>query len=170
VARTADPLGGSWYVEALTDELEAAALKLLAEIEAEGLLTAVGSGRLEELIDEHNHRTEREMLDGERLKVGVNAFRSAHSSPLPRFQVDRVAVSAHVAAFRERKAARDLEPLRVALRDLRGVTAAGENAVPAMARAFGAAATTGEVWGAFRLGLGQSYDPFGVVTPPVDLG
>src|SRR5262249_24085878 len=125
-ARTADPLGGSWYVEALTNELEAAALKLLGEIEADGLLTAVGSGRLEERIDDPNHRTEREMLAGERLKVGVTAFRSEPSSPPPRFQVDHAAVAAHVAAFRERKAARELEPLREALRDLRGVTAAGE--------------------------------------------
>lgn len=168
-ARTADPLGGSWYVEALTDDLEAAALKLLAQIEADGLLAAVGSGRLEELIDEHNHRTEREMLDGERLKVGVNAFRSEHSTPPPRFRVDRAVVAAHVTAFCHRKAARDLEPLRVTLRDLKGATAAGENAVPAMVRAFGVGATFGEAWGAFRLGLGYPYDPFGVVAPPVPL-
>lgn len=168
-ARTADPLGGSWYVEALTDELEAAALKLLGEIEADGLLRSVGSGRLEELIDDQNHRTEREMLDGERVKVGVNAFHSEHSSPPPRFQVDHAAVSAHVAAFKERKAARDLEPIREVLRDLRGVAAAGENTIPAMVRAFHADATSGEVWGAFRLGLGHSFDPFGVVQPPVPL-
>jgi methylmalonyl-CoA mutase N-terminal domain/subunit len=168
-ARTADPLGGSWYIEALTDELEAAALKLLAQIEDDGLLAAVGSGRLEELIDDHNHRTEREMRNGERLKVGVNAFRSENSSPPPRFQVDHAAVSAHVAAFKERKATRDLEPLREVLRDVRGATAAGENSIPAMVRAFTAEATSGEVWGAFRLGLGHSYDPFGAVQPPVPL-
>ncbi|MGQ0625690.1 MAG: methylmalonyl-CoA mutase family protein [Sporichthyaceae bacterium] len=168
-ARTADPLGGSWYVEALTDDLEAAALGLLGQIEAEGLLAMVGSGRLEELIDEHNHRTEREMIDGERLKVGVNAFRSEHSTPPPRFALDHAAIAAHIDAFKRRKAARDLEPVRTGLRDIRGATAAGENAIPAMVRAFRADATSAEVWGAFRLGLGHPFDPFGAVSPPVPL-
>ncbi|MGQ0464178.1 MAG: methylmalonyl-CoA mutase family protein [Sporichthyaceae bacterium] len=168
-ARTADPLGGSYYVEALTDEVEAAALKLLAEIESEGLLHAVGSGRLEGLIDDHNHRTEQELATGERIRVGVNAFASELSTSPPRFQVDRAAVDAHLQTFRERKAARDLEPIRAALRDVRGAAAAGDNAIGPMVVAFAAHATSGEVWGAYRVGMGHPYDPFGVVAPPIPL-
>ncbi|MGH3629505.1 MAG: acyl-CoA mutase large subunit family protein, partial [Sciscionella sp.] len=165
-ARTADPLGGSWYVEALTDEVEAAALGMLGQIEEMGLLTAVESGWLEDQMDDVNARAERELAEHSRIIVGVNAFGSDTGSLPPRFDFDKAPIAEHVREFTARKVRRDHDALRTVMSVLYDTAAAGENCVGAMVDAFELDATIGEVWGTFRTALGYSYDPFGVLRSP----
>lgn len=168
VARTADPLGGSWYVESLTDQIESEALALLDQIEERGLDLAVESGWLEGLMDEVNAVREAEMATGERILVGVNAF--AHDNePTPgRFSFDTSATQEHVDAFIRRKETRDQQLLHDRLRALRTRAEAGENCIQEMVDAFVVDATMSEVWGTFRQALGFSYDPFNVLSSPLD--
>lgn len=169
VARTADPLGGSWYIESLTDRIESEALSLLAQIEERGLDSAVESGWLEGLMDEVNAGREDEMAAGERILVGVNAF-ARDDEPAPgRFSFDTSATQEHVDAFIQRKEQRDHRLLRDRLLALRARAEAGENCVQEMVDAFVVDATMSEVWGTFRQALGFSYDPFNVVRSPLDV-
>lgn len=165
-ARTADPLGGSWYVESLTDEVETAALAMLAEIEEIGLIEAVESGWIEERMDQVNLRAEEELDSGRRIQVGVNAFANDSGSKPPRFSFDKALIADHVQEFTARKAHRDHEALQAAMSVLHDTAARGENCVEAMIDAFALDATAGEVWGTFRTALGYSYDPFEVLQSP----
>jgi methylmalonyl-CoA mutase N-terminal domain/subunit len=170
-ARTADPLGGSYYVEALTNEVEAQALKLLATIEERGLVKSVQDGSIEALMDDHNSEREREMATGDRIVVGVNRFTSSsgeHVAP-PRFRFDRAGVDRHLQRFAELKAARDANALAARMNALYVAARRGDNPVPEMIDALIADGTIGEVWGVMRMAQGHPYDPFGVLTSPFEL-
>jgi methylmalonyl-CoA mutase N-terminal domain/subunit len=167
-ARTADPLGGSWYVEALTDEIERQSLELLDEIRQRDLLEAVSSGWLEDLMDKQNTTIAQELKSRDRVLVGVNAFQRDEGEAPARFEFDRGSIEAHLGNFARLRHQRDDARLRVALHLVRDAAAAGKNSVGPMVDAFEADATIGEVWGVFRQGLGHSYDPFGMLTSPLD--
>lgn len=165
-ARTADPLGGSWYMESLTDRVESEALELLRRIEDIGVVNAVQDGTIEQLMDDHNHLISRELESGERIVVGVNRFVPGAEPPPTRFAVDRASITAHVRRFVEMKAHRDLAALSSAMTHLRRVTARGDNPHQAMIDALIADATIGEVWGTVRLAHGYPYDPFRAIESP----
>jgi methylmalonyl-CoA mutase N-terminal domain/subunit len=167
-ARTADPLGGSYYIEALTNEVEAQALKLLASIEERGLVKSVQDGSIESLMDDHNSEREREMASGERIVVGVNRFTSssqAHSRP-QRFTFDRTGIDRHLQRFAELKAGRDADALARRMTELYVAARRGDNPVPEMMNALIADGSIGEVWGVMRMAQGHPYDPFGVLSSP----
>src|SRR5690606_10446519 len=86
VARTADPLRGSYYVESLTNRIEADALALLARIEQTGLIRAIEDGTVEGLMDENNYRVRQELDRHERIVVGVNKFVPKDDPPTNRFR------------------------------------------------------------------------------------
>ena len=89
VTDTADPLGGSWYVEALTDDLERRAWELLAEVERiGGAVAAVETGFYQRAIDEEAYRAEMALESGERVVVGVNRYREG-DDPEPAFFAGR---------------------------------------------------------------------------------
>ncbi len=170
-ARTADPLGGSFYVEALTNEVEAQALKLLASIEERGLVKSVQDGSIESLMDDHNSEREREMATGERIVVGVNRFTSTsetHARP-PRFTFDRAGIDRHLQRFTELKTNRDTDALTTRLRELYVTARRGDNPTREMMNALIADGSIGEVWGVMRMATGHPYDPFGVLSCPFEV-
>ncbi|XVQ07571.1 methylmalonyl-CoA mutase family protein [Spirillospora sp. CA-255316] len=165
-ARTADPLGGSYYIEALTDRVESDALALLKKIEDHGLLRGIEDGSLESMMDEENLAREREIEAGERIVIGLNAFPPSRDERPPRFAVDQTSVGAHVDRFVREKQDRDPDRLEHALRGVFDSARGDRNTQDAMADAFLADATVAEVSGIQRLACGMSYDPFGAVDPP----
>jgi methylmalonyl-CoA mutase N-terminal domain/subunit len=167
-ARTSDPLGGSWYVESLTNRVEHDALGLLDMIEQIGVVKAVQDGTIEQLMDDYNVQLRRELDTGERIVVGVNRFAPAEDPAPRRFTFDRGRVESHVRRFVEMKQARDQQRLEERLRDLYRVARQRENSHPAMIDALLADGTIGEVWGTVRAAHGYSYDPFRAVAPPCD--
>jgi len=165
-ARTADPLGGSWYVESLTDQIEADALELLRRIEDVGIVKAVQDGTIEQMMDEHNHTLQRELESGERIIVGVNRFSPETESVPKRFSIDRASIDAHVRRFVEAKAQRDMDLLSRRIATLYDVAGRGDNPHDAMIDALLADGTIGEVWGTVRMAHGYPYDPFRVLESP----
>jgi methylmalonyl-CoA mutase N-terminal domain/subunit len=165
-ARTADPLGGSYYIEALTNRVEADALELLGKIEAIGLVKAVEEGTVEAIMDDYNYKIQGELDRQERILVGVNKFQPKAETPPKRFRFNQAHMESHLQRFKELKGSRDDVVLREKIDALYRVAHRRENAHAAMIDALLADGSIGEVWGTVRLATGLPYDPFRVLESP----
>ena len=156
VTETADPVGGAWTIETLTDRLEAEASALLERIdERGGVLAAIESGFIQAEIQETAYRAQQAVDAGEAIVVGVNRFAAEGATPIetqridPQIEVDQ---SARVAALR---AARDPEPPRAALAAVERAARDGTNLVPPIVAAVEALATVGEIADTLRSVFGE---------------
>ncbi|HKT71670.1 MAG TPA: methylmalonyl-CoA mutase family protein [Steroidobacteraceae bacterium] len=165
-ARTADPLGGSYYVEALTDRVEADARQLLEKIEAIGLIEAIENGTVEGLMDDYNYRFQLEVDRLERIVVGVNRFQPKEQEQPKRFAFSPARMTEHIRRFQTLKRERDQARLGAKIAALYRVAHRRENAHPAMIEALMADASIAEVWGTVRVASGYPYDPFRVLESP----
>jgi methylmalonyl-CoA mutase N-terminal domain/subunit len=157
-AGVADPLGGSWLVERLTDELEAEALDYLRRIdERGGMVAAVEEGFPQAEIAEAAHRFQLELERGDRVMVGVNAFVQPDEEAPPIHRPDPETERLQVRRVREWRERRDPATHEAALAALRRACEGSENVMPHLIAAAAAGATLGEqcdvfreVWGAYR--------------------
>jgi methylmalonyl-CoA mutase, N-terminal domain len=163
VTRTADPLAGSYYVERLTDELEARAAAVLAEIDAlGGAAAAIEAGIPQRWIAESAYRAEQQLASGERPKVGVNVYADGPAGapgPAEAFEVDPLVAERQAGRTRARVAARDRQRHAEAMRRLAGDTREGRNVMPALIDAARAGATVGEMADVFRAAFGEFTEP-----------
>ncbi len=163
VARTVDPLAGSFFVERLTDEIEAAAGSALAELEAAGgAVTAIEKGIPQRWIAESAYRIEREIAEGIRPKVGVNVYAddTASRPPAPElFHLDEGIVERQIERTATRVAARDPRAHADAMAALDAVAREGGNVMPALLSAARAGATIGEMADVFRGVFGEFREP-----------
>jgi methylmalonyl-CoA mutase N-terminal domain/subunit len=158
VTETPDPLAGSYVVEAMTNELEAAANDYLAEIDAlGGTLAAIGAGFQQRQIQEAAYRTQREIEAGERVVVGVNRFRDDAAAPSkPALQrIDPEGERRQVERVRRVRAERDPATWERALARLDDVARGRENVLPALVEAVQAYATVGEISDRLRVAFGE---------------
>src|SRR4029077_18283289 len=108
VANVADPLGGSYYVESLTDELEGLALDYLDRIEGVGgAVAAIEAGFYQEQIADAAFRIQQGIESGERVVVGVNRFVDAEERPVELQRVSDADVSMQIGRLRALRADRD---------------------------------------------------------------
>ena len=165
VARTVDPLAGSYYVERLTDEIESRASALLADIDAlGGAAAAIEAGIPQRWIAESAYRAELALASGERPKVGVNVYADTDTgtgaAPLAStFEVDPMAGERQAARTRARVAGRDPRAHIGALLRLADDTRAGRNVMPALIESARAGATVGEMADVFRDAFGEFTEP-----------
>jgi methylmalonyl-CoA mutase N-terminal domain/subunit len=159
ITRSADPLGGSWHVEKLTDELEAEARRLIEHIdELGGAVAAIESGFYQQTIADEAYARERRIASGEDVVVGVNRF-ADEAAPLPeRFDVPADIASGQREALANLRATRDQDTVDGALGDLADAAGSEANAMPAIVAAVEAEATLGEICGALRQVFGD-YRP-----------
>lgn len=161
VADTADPLGGSYFVEALTDQIEARAWELIDEIEAlGGAVAAIEQGWIQERIAESAYAWELRVASGERTVVGVNKYQDDHEVEVPVHRLDVAAVERQVARVREYRARQDAARVAAALDAVERAARGTENMLPVMKDALLAGATLGQlcgrlrqVWGEYRPGF-----------------
>ncbi len=167
VANVADPLGGSWFVEELTDEVERRALDVMKEIDAlGGMVEASKAGWLRRLLDEMQYSLHSSIDSGERQVVGVNvhviprdedtllSYRGEHPQP----------AEEQVNAVREHRAQRDAGAVRVSLAELRArARVETQNLILPIKAAVEAGATMGEILGTIREAYGLAYDPVGAI-------
>jgi methylmalonyl-CoA mutase N-terminal domain/subunit len=154
VTKTIDPLGGSWYVEALTNRLESEILKGLAEIDAMGgMAHAIRSGWLETQINAARCRNQEQLDTGRRTLVGVNRFTIPPEQERP-VVVHRIRADewgAHRAQYLQRfRASRDRVTWSDALSQVEAAWREGANMVPVLMHALRAKATMGELNDAMR--------------------
>jgi methylmalonyl-CoA mutase N-terminal domain/subunit len=156
VTETPDPLGGSYYVEALTDDLERAALDYLAEIEAlGGTLAALEGGFQQHQIQEAAYQVQAAIERGDQVVVGVNKFRDEAGLTPPTQKIDPEGERRQVEGLRRVRAERDSAAWAAALARLEGAARGTDNVLPAMIEAVKAYATVGEISDCLRMVWGQ---------------
>ncbi len=156
VTETPDPLAGSYYVETLTNDLEAAADAYLREIEAlGGTLAAIEAGFQQRQIQEAAYRVQREIERGERIVVGVNKYRDERSATPPLQRIDPEGERRQVEAVRRVRAGRDGGAWERSLERLGDCARGGENTLPALIEAVLAYATVGEISDRLRVAWGE---------------
>lgn len=162
ITRAVDPLGGSFYIEHLTDELEARALDYIAQIDRlGGAVAAVEARFFQQEIEESAWTFQREIESGKRTIVGVNKFNRADSvlnEHTPVQHIDEALGNrrkAQIQAFREK---RDGQSAGNALEGLRTASRTSENLMPFILEAFRRRATLGEIAGVLREEWGE-YQP-----------
>jgi methylmalonyl-CoA mutase N-terminal domain/subunit len=156
VTETPDPLAGSFYVETLTDQLEAAARELLEEIEAlGGTLAAIEAGFQQRQIQESSYQVQRAIEDGSQVVVGVNRFQDeGHRTP-PLQRIDPDGERRQVEGLRRVRAERDPAAWDAALRRVGECARGDENIMPSLIEAVRAYATVGEISDRLRAEWGE---------------
>ncbi|NLA37559.1 MAG: methylmalonyl-CoA mutase, partial [Actinobacteria bacterium] len=153
----ADPLGGSWYVEALTDEIERQAEALFAHIVdlgdgsmLDGCVTGIEEGWFQGEIAEAAYQLERKLNDGRHIVVGVNACLEGNDEPQPEIlYIDEAIEMQQIKRLAAVRHGRDGAHVAAALQRLRVEAADPEiNLMPALLEASGAQATLGEMMSA----------------------
>ena len=162
IANVIDPLGGSYFVEALTDQVEAEAEAYLATIEEmgggslyEGVLQGIDSGYFMAEIADAAFREQQRFDAAELIRVGVNAFRSAEETPLDMLEIPIETERTKVAGLAEERADRDLSRVGSALAELSRVAGTDENVMPALLECARASCTEGEMVDAMRAVFGS---------------
>ncbi|QEC45347.1 acyl-CoA mutase large subunit family protein [Pseudobacter ginsenosidimutans] len=156
LADTVDPLAGSYYVEALTNEVEAQAWKLIHSIDAMGgSVSAIEQGFIQDEIARSAYNYQREIETGEKIIVGVNKFQVNETDSIPLFKIDdsiRQLQSEKLASLRNRR-----DPARVdqMLQLLSDRATNGENIMPAVLEAVENLCTLGEIADTLREVFGE---------------
>ncbi|MCX4627998.1 methylmalonyl-CoA mutase [Streptomyces sp. NPDC051366] len=159
VPHTVDPFAGSYAVERMTDEVEAAALALMRRVEdLGGAVAAIEAGFQKGEIERNAYRIARETDDGERVVVGVNRFALEQEERYEPLRVDPEIENRQREALAALRASRDAEAVSTALAALREAAAGTANVLHPMKEALRARATVGEVCNALREVWG-TYEP-----------
>jgi methylmalonyl-CoA mutase N-terminal domain/subunit len=141
-----DPLGGSEYIEALTDKLEAEAIAYLERIDGMGgTIAAIESGYIQSEIQNAAYEYQRGVEKGDIVVVGVNRFQSEGNQAAPVFQIRPEIEAAQVQRLRQVRATRDVEQWKGALARLKQAAVDGGNLMPHILESARAHATVGEI-------------------------
>jgi len=155
---TADPLGGSYFLEALTRELEERASELIGQIdELGGAVAAIEQGFTQHEIEEAAFELERQLEAGDRLVVGVNRFAEGEEEEMELHRLDPDAERRQVERTRRVRAERDATAAEKALARVREAARGEGNLLVPMREALAAHVTVGEICNALRGELG-TYD------------
>jgi methylmalonyl-CoA mutase N-terminal domain/subunit len=160
VVNTTDPLGGSYFVEALTDQTEQATMAYIDQIISLGGVTAcIQNGFFQREIAESAYRYQQEVDQHKRTIVGVNDYVMKEDIKVPTLYVDREGERAHLERLKRVRSERDQAATQQALDNLRRVCQGNENTMPAIIEAVKTYATLGEIMNVFREVFGEYMEP-----------
>jgi len=168
-ADTVDPLGGSFFVESLTDEIEAEATAYIEEIREmgdgsvrAGVLRGIEEGYFHREIQEASYEYQERVEAGEETVVGVNAYESDDEPDAEILKVDETVQERQRERLAEVKAERDDVAVEEALEGVREAVRAGDNVMPPIIEAVKVHATMGEIMDVFRAEYGEYRETVGV--------
>ena len=158
VAETADPLGGSYAIEHLTDEIDSGATDYLKKIEAMGgMLRAIETGYVQREIQESAYRYQKAIETKEQIVVGVNSFQLESEPSVPVLRIDPSIEQAQIERVRALRERRDSDKAKAALDQLEQAAGTNENLMPRILECVETYSTVGEisntlrrVWGEYR--------------------
>ena len=156
-----DPLGGSYYVEWLTDEMEQRTYDYLSRIEdLGGVLSALKSGFIQREIANTAYKYQKQMEERRRIIVGVNSYVIDESSPIRTLKIDESVRQKQIERLREVKKTRNAEAVRSALGELRkALESRTDNCIYPMLKAVNSYATLGEIVDVGRQVFGEWKEP-----------
>ncbi|MCZ6752363.1 MAG: methylmalonyl-CoA mutase family protein [Acidobacteria bacterium] len=156
VPHTADPLGGSYFVESLTREIETRARHYIDQIaERGGMLRAIETGFVQKEIQQAAFLHQKEVESGRRVVVGVNRFQQTGKNSSPALRVDAALEAKQVERLRQLRAKRNTEQVRKTLRQVEEAARGTENLMPPLLAAVEAYATVGEISDTLRGVFGE---------------
>ena len=163
VTDTVDPLGGSYYIEELTEEIFNRAKEYIDKIdELGGAASAIEQGFIQREIQDSAYRYQREIEKGERVVVGVNKFQVEEESPKDLLRVDPAVRISQMERLKRLKSERDNASVRDILSELKNAAEGKENLMPIILDAVKAYATLGEICDALRDVFGE-YQPVSTI-------
>ncbi|HWB91434.1 MAG TPA: methylmalonyl-CoA mutase family protein [Puia sp.] len=155
-ADTVDPLAGSYYVEALTREVENAAWQLIGQIDRlGGSVSAIEQGFIQEEIARSAYEYQRHVESREKIIVGVNSFQAEDANAIPVFRVDDSIRQVQIEKLNALKRRRDPARVDSVLQDLNDKAASGENIMPVVVEAVERLCTLGEIADTLREVFGE---------------
>jgi methylmalonyl-CoA mutase N-terminal domain/subunit len=156
VTNTVDPVGGSYVIEKLTDEIESRVNAYLGKIDAMGgMLRAIEIGYIQGEIQKAAYECQRAIESGKQIVVGVNQFVAGKEVPIPTLRVDPELERAQIERVRSLRARRNSAQVAAALELVESRARSGENLMPAISAAIEVLATVGEISDALRRVFGE---------------
>ena len=160
VAHTIDPLGGSYFIEALTEKMENGARDYFRKIDSMGgMVAAIEKGFPQREIQDSAYKYQKAVERGDQIIVGVNKYEMENDSQIPTLAIDESVRDHQIERLHQARAKRDGGAVANALEKLRRAAQRGENTMPATIEAVRAYATLGEICSALR-------DVYGVYEEP----
>lgn len=159
VANTVDPVGGSFAIEFLTNEVEAAARDYISKIDAMGgMLRAIETGYVQQEIQKSAYEYQQAVERREQIVVGVNRFQAEQGQPIPTLRIDPEIERSQVARLQALRARRDAAKARPTVEEVERRARGSENLMPAILAAVEAYATVGEISDALRRAFGEYHE------------
>jgi methylmalonyl-CoA mutase N-terminal domain/subunit len=156
VAQTVDPLAGSYYIEALTNEIEKRAAEYLGKIEVMGgMLKAIERGYVQQEIQNAAYEYQQAVDQEQAIVIGVNRFQVEEEKPIPIQRIDPSLEPKQIDRIRALRAKRDAGPWQAALQAVEDAARSGANVMPRILAAVEAHATVGEISDAMRRVFGE---------------
>jgi methylmalonyl-CoA mutase N-terminal domain/subunit len=161
VTAATDPLGGSEYVETLTDKIEAGARELIERIDSlGGPLAAIEKGYVQGEIQNSAYQYQRAIEEGRQIVVGVNKFQSAETETPATFRINPELESQQVERLRAVRAGRSADQVKTTLQQLEAAAKSTDNLLPKILSACRALATVGEISDTLRRVFGEYRETF----------
>ena len=159
VANSVDPVGGSYSIEHLTNEIEAGARASFERIDAlGGMLRAIETGYVQREIQKAAYEYQQSVERKERIVVGVNRYRSEREGPIPILRIDPAIEQQQIERVRALRARRDAARANKAIAEVESRAGSGANLMPAILAAVEAYATVGEISDAMRRVFGEHQE------------
>jgi methylmalonyl-CoA mutase N-terminal domain/subunit len=156
IADTVDPLAGSYFIESLTNEVEAAALQLIQKMDAMGgSVAAIEEGFMQNEIAKSAYEYQRNIESGEKIIVGVNKFQITEKNTTPVFKIDESIQQIQTNKLKTLRAKRNQEKAAACLKQIHAVAISGENLMPAVVDAVENYCTLGEIADELRKVFGE---------------
>jgi len=160
VADTVDPVGGSYYIEWLTNRIEEGIQQYIATIDKMGgALEAIKRGYIQREIRRSAYNHQKAVDAGDQVVVGVNKYTSEEPLDLELLEIDESVARKQIERLQKLKSGRDKEKVRQTLEKVRQVAESTENIMPALIEAVKAYATVGEISDALRGVFGEYKEP-----------
>jgi len=159
-ANTIDPLAGSYFVESLTNEMEAKAWEYIEKIDAMGgMVAAIEKGFPQLEIADAAYRFQQQIDSGEKIMVGVNKYATAGKQEIPVLDIDEQVEEEQIARLTAVKRRRDFRAVRRDLDDLKNACRTGKNVMPFCIAAVKDLASVQEICDVYREVFGEYRDP-----------
>jgi methylmalonyl-CoA mutase N-terminal domain/subunit len=160
VTQTVDPLGGSYFIEKLTDQVEEGARDYINRIDdMGGMIAAIKKGFPQQEIQEASYEYQKSIEAKQRIVVGVNDFLTEEDSPTEILQIGEETREKQSQQIEALKSRRDQKEVQASLQRLKNTAQSEDNLFPSILEAVRCYATLGEICGALKEEFGEYVEP-----------